>query len=203
MVGTGWSVGAPYQPPSDDVLFVSDLLDHLQAALCVDPQRIYATGKSNGAGFTALLACRLQHRIAAFATIAGAFYPETTVGCRPGRSVSIVYFHGTADPIVGYDGEASSHGEPLPALMDWVRHWAEHDHCGPAASTTIGTDVTEIAYGHCAAHADVVHYRIEGAGHTWPGELVDSGPGSATQTVSATRVLWRFFLTHPLTPRGK
>ncbi|MFD1048769.1 alpha/beta hydrolase family esterase, partial [Kibdelosporangium lantanae] len=60
--------GAPYQPPSDDVLFVSDLLDTLQNAYCVDPRRIYATGKSNGGGFTALLACRLQNRIAAFAT---------------------------------------------------------------------------------------------------------------------------------------
>ncbi|MGH3631566.1 MAG: alpha/beta hydrolase family esterase, partial [Sciscionella sp.] len=50
--------GAPYSPPSDDVLFVSDLLDHLQHTLCVDPDRIYATGKSNGGGFTALLACR-------------------------------------------------------------------------------------------------------------------------------------------------
>lgn len=193
--------GAPYQPPSDDVLFVSDLLDRLQATLCVDPQRIYATGKSNGAGFTALLACWLQHRIAAFATIAGAYYPETRVGCRPGTPVSIVDFHGTADPIVSYDGEASSHGEPLPALMDWVQGWADHDHCGPPASTAIGSDVTEIAFRHCAADADIVHYRIAGAGHTWPGELVDSGPGSATRTISATAVLWRFFLAHPLDVR--
>lgn len=190
--------GAPYQPPSDDVLFVSDLLDHLQATLCVDPARIYATGKSNGGGFTALLACRLSNRIAAFATVAGAFYPETTQGCGSGRPVSLVDFHGTADPIVGYDGEASSHGEPLPALMDWIQGWAGHDHCGPAATTAIGTDVTEFAFQHCAGRSDVVHYRIAGAGHTWPGELVDSGPGSATRTISATGVLWRFFLAHPL-----
>jgi polyhydroxybutyrate depolymerase len=190
--------GAPYQPPSDDVLFVSDLLDHLQSDLCVDPARIYATGKSNGGGFTALLACRLSHRIAAFATVAGAFYPETTQGCGPGTPVSIVDFHGTADPTVGYDGETSSHGEPLPALLDWIQGWADHDQCGPAATTTIGTDVTEFAFQHCAGSSDVVHYRIAGAGHTWPGELVDSGPGSATHTISATDVLWQFFLAHPL-----
>jgi polyhydroxybutyrate depolymerase len=192
--------GAPYQPPSDDVLFVSDLLDRLQSSLCVDPLRIYATGKSNGGGFTALLACRLEHRIAAFATVAGAFYPETTVGCGPGRPVSLVDFHGTADPIVGYDGEASSHGEPLPALPDWVQNWADHDHCGSAVETPIGTDVTQVAYPGCAGHAQIVHYRVAGAGHTWPGELIDSGPGSATQTISATTVLWTFFRTHPLFP---
>lgn len=190
--------GAPYQPPSDDVLFVSDLLDRLQSTLCVDPVRIYATGKSNGGGFTALLACRLPHRIAAFATIAGAFYPQSTVGCGPGSPVSLVDFHGTADTIVGYEGEASSHGEPLPALRDWVQGWADHDHCGPLTETPIGADVTRVAYSGCGGHSQVVHYRVEGAGHTWPGELVDSGPGSATQTISATTVLWDFFQAHPL-----
>ncbi|MFC4947036.1 alpha/beta hydrolase family esterase [Pseudonocardia sp. GCM10023141] len=190
--------GAPYQPPSDDVLFVSNLLDRLQDAYCVDPLRIYATGKSNGGGFTALLACRMQNRIAAFATVAGAFYPETRVGCGPGRPVSIVDFHGTADPTVGYDGEASSHGEPLPPMMDWVQDWADHDHCGPAVTTTIGTDITEFAYPNCWGRSDVVHYRVAGAGHTWPGELVDSGPGSATQTIKATQIAWDFFMDHPL-----
>jgi polyhydroxybutyrate depolymerase len=190
--------GAPYEPPSDDVLFVSDLLNRLQATLCVNPLRIYATGKSNGAGFVALLACRLSHRIAAFATIAGAFYPETTEGCGPGTPVSLVDFHGTADPIVSYNGEADSHGEPLPAMMDWIAGWAGHDHCAVPTSTTIGNDVTKIAYQRCAFGADVVHYRVEGAGHTWPGELVDSGPGSATHTISATNILWQFFLAHPL-----
>ena len=190
--------GAPYQPPSDDVLFVSDLLDRLQSSLCVDPTRIYATGKSNGGGFTALLACRLEHRIAAFATVAGAFYPQSTVGCGPGTPVSLVDFHGTADTIVGYNGEASSHGAPLPALPDWVQGWADHDHSGPSTETPIGADVTQVAYAGCAAHSQIVHYRIAGAGHTWPGELVDSGPGSATHTISATTVLWDFFQAHPL-----
>jgi polyhydroxybutyrate depolymerase len=82
--------------------------------------------------------------------------------------------------------------------MDWIQGWADHDHCGAAATTTIGTDVTEFAFTHCAGRSDVVHYRIEGAGHTWPGELVDSGPGSATQTISATQIAWDFFRNHPL-----
>lgn len=32
---------------------------------------------------------------------------------------------------------------------------------------------------------------------TWP-EVTVSGPGSSTQTISATDVMWRFFLGHPL-----
>jgi len=195
---TAWE-GAPYQPPSDDVLFVSDLLDHLQATLCVDPFRIYADGKSNGGGFTALLACRLDHRIAAFGMVSGAFYPQSTVGCPPRRPVSLVEFHGTADTVINYDGDASRLGSTLPAIMDWVAGWADRDHCAATpTSSDIGTDVVRFAYRDCARHASVEHYRVIGGGHTWPGATVHNGPGTTTTTISATRIMWRFFLGHPL-----
>lgn len=193
---------APYAAVGvDDVRFVSDLLDHLQNTLCVDPDRIYATGKSNGAGFVALLACQLPYRIAAFATVAGAFYPGTTEGCAASPPVPYMDFHGTADPTIEYGG-GTSHGEPIPALTTWMQDWADHNRCAPTPVTTsIGTDVTEFSWHGCTYNSPVVHYRITGAGHTWPGELVDSGPGSATQTISATAVMWKFFTAHPLLAR--
>ena len=67
--------GAPYSSGADDVRFTSDLLDRLEADLCVDPGRVYASGKSNGAGFAGLLACRLADRLAAVAPVAGAGRP--------------------------------------------------------------------------------------------------------------------------------
>lgn len=95
-----------------------------------------------------------------------------------------------------------SHGVATPPLMEWAQGRADHDHCAATPSqTSIGTDVIRFSWTGCAQHADVTHYRIIGAGHTWPGELVDSGPGSATQTIKATQVIWDFFNAHPLTAR--
>jgi polyhydroxybutyrate depolymerase len=192
--------GAPYSPVGvDDVLFVSDLLNQLQSTLCVDPLRIYADGKSNGGGFAALLACQLQHRIAAFGMVSGAFYPQSTVGCTPGTPVSLVEFHGTADTVVNYDGDDSRQGSTLPAIMDWVAGWADHDHCAPTpTSTDVGTDVVNVDYSRCARGSSVEHYRVVGGGHTWPGATVHNGPGNTTLTISATAIMWRFFLSHPL-----
>ena len=192
--------GAPYSPVGvDDVLFVSDLLNQLQNTLCVDPFRIYADGKSNGGGFTALLACRLDHRIAAFGMVSGAFYPQSTVGCGPGRPVPLVEFHGTADTVINYDGNDSRQGSEVPAIMDWLAGWAAHDHCATTPdSTDIGTDVVKLGYPDCAGRSSVEHYRIIGGGHTWPGATVHNGPGVTTLTISATAIMWRFFLSHPL-----
>ena len=48
----------------DDVAFISDLLDALQATYNIDPQRIYSTGMSNGGFMSYTLACELNDRIA-------------------------------------------------------------------------------------------------------------------------------------------
>jgi polyhydroxybutyrate depolymerase len=68
---TGWATGLRGRPQVNDVLFVSDLLNHLQSVLCIDPLRIYATGFSNGGGMTNVLACTLAGRLAAFAPVSG------------------------------------------------------------------------------------------------------------------------------------
>jgi poly(3-hydroxybutyrate) depolymerase len=86
----------------DDVQFTSNFLDSLQRTFCVDPERIYATGFSNGGGMTGFLACRLFGRITAFAPISGNFY-NPPGGCNPERPVAILSFHGTAGPITFYN----------------------------------------------------------------------------------------------------
>ena len=193
---TAWE-GAPYAAPVDDVKFVSDLLDHLEQTLCVDTHRVFATGKSNGGGFTALLACQLPSRIDAFATVAGAFYPGTSQECAGSPPVPIIDFHGTGDPTIPYNG-GRSHGQKLPPLMSWAQGWADHNHCAAPTSHTIGSDVREFVWQPCAGGATVEHYRIAGGGHTWPGATIPSGPsgsGTTTHTISATALIWQFFNT--------
>lgn len=83
----------------DDIGFTSKILDSLQSQYCIDLDRIFATGKSDGAGFDGVLACdenmskrigehsfkltqkhrlhlELRHKTssAAFAPVSGAFY---------------------------------------------------------------------------------------------------------------------------------
>jgi len=175
----------------DDVRFVGDLLDALEGAFCVDTARIYVTGFSNGGGMTALLACRLSDRIAAFAPVAGDFY-AVPGGCDPGRPVPILDIHGTADRVVTYYGipEAINPRWPLPSIPMWLRAWAARDGCTDDPSTTaIDAGVTELEWTGCVANGAVVHYRIEGGGHDWP---------AAIQGRAVAAVMWDFFRSHSL-----
>jgi polyhydroxybutyrate depolymerase len=43
-----------------DVIFISELIDKLEASYNIDPARIYANGLSNGGGVTFALSCTLS-----------------------------------------------------------------------------------------------------------------------------------------------
>ncbi|BCY09552.1 PHB depolymerase family esterase [Actinoplanes sp. L3-i22] len=184
--------GAPYSSGVDDVRFTGDLLDDLQRRLCVDPARIFVSGKSNGGGFAGLLACRLAGRIAASAQVSGAFYPQGG-DCAPSRAIPVVEFHGTADATIPYAGNPA---KGLPPIMEWLGAWAVRNRCSSDFSQrTPVAGVTRFAWSRCAAAVE--HYRIDGLGHTWPSTTTN--PDSATPTVlDATPIIWRFFRAHPL-----
>ncbi|HUU62133.1 MAG TPA: PHB depolymerase family esterase, partial [Acidimicrobiia bacterium] len=175
-----------------DVAFIRDLVALLGDAVGIDWQRVYTAGMSNGGGMAARLACDASDLVAAAGAVAGA-YP--TGDCSPGRPVPVVAFHGTADPIVPYEGW----GALLPAVEDWATGWADRNGCasdsGPAAVTA---DVTRRHWGNCAAGADVVLYTVAGGRHGWPGSGRATGWSGSTDSVDASALLWEFFAAHPL-----
>ncbi|WP_433555007.1 alpha/beta hydrolase family esterase [Pseudonocardia xinjiangensis] len=196
VIGTGdgdrqaWE-GAPYAAAGvDDVAFTGDLLNSLEKTLCIDQQRVYATGKSNGAGFTGLLACRMAGRFAAIAPVAGAFYGQNGTDCHPSRPVPVIEFHGTADATIPYGGDAA---RGLPAITDWAAGWAARDGCrAEPATSSLGADVTQSTWTGCKSGAEVRQVAIAGGGHTWPGAESYSGGGVTTHTIKAQDVLWQF-----------
>ncbi len=199
---TGWATGARGRLQVNDVLFVSDLLNHLQSVLCIDPLRIYATGFSNGGGMTNVLACTLAGRLAAFAPVSGS-YPPYPGGCHPVRPVPLLEFHGTADRVVPYNG---SERHQFPPILAWLEGWATRDGC-TMGSTVFYTqeNVTGLEWTHCRGNATVVDFRIQGEGHRWPSvrfnisfNVSGGTTGTTVKALSASALIWSFFQQHPL-----
>ena len=175
-----WASAGPIDAGIDDVLFVSHVIDDLQKKFCIDPQRIYATGFSNGGGMTWLLSCRFAGRIAAFAPISGNFYAFAG-GCHPGRPVPILDFHGTKDPILPYNGISASENPawPLPPIPQWLADWAVRNGCtnGPTIFLHTGNIVAE-QWNNCPTDSAVVHYRIVGGTHAFPPPINGQSPAA-------------------------
>ncbi len=192
---TGWATGARESPRVNDVLFVSDLLNHLQALFCIDPHRIYATGFSNGGGMTNVLACTLAWRLAAFAPVSGS-YPPYPGGCHPARPVPLLEIHGTADPTVPYNGSAKKR---YPPVLAWLQGWATRDGCTRGPTTFYAqASVTGLEWTNCRGNATILHYRLAGEGHVWPHVSFNVLRGTAVGALSASALIWSFFQQHPL-----
>lgn len=188
---------------NDDVAFISTLLDHLEATLCVDTGKVISIGMSNGAQMSSLSACRLAGRIDGIGPIAGVEYSHP---CDTAPT-PVIAFHGAKDPIVPYGGggldsvriadenfyeghvpadTTTSHG--VDAAM---RGWARHNHCDPEpASTKVASDVEKRTWKGCAAPTEL--YVVTDGGHAWPGMCFpgfEATMGHCTEDIDATDLI--------------
>lgn len=183
---------------ADDFGFVHALLTELRHQLCIDPQRVYATGHSNGSAFAAMLTCRAPYEFVAVAMVSA----TTPALCPAGVTPAVLAIHGTADPGVPYNGGQNSLGRktPLPAAPRIVEGYARRYHCGPAPShdhPAPGVDRT--SYAKCDHGADVVLDGVVGGTHPWPGgaaAAADPADSAAGRTFKATEAILDFFDAH-------
>ena len=183
-----------------DVVFISQLIDKLQASYNIDPARVYANGLSNGGGLSFALSCTLSHRIAAVGLVASAqILPWAW--CTDTKPVPMIAFHGTADRVTPYHGgKVWIAPEPFPSIPKWAANWARRNHCAPNAVDSATGSITKREYTGCADDASVVLYTIKDGGHTWPGglEFPEWILGATSHDIDATRVMWKFYEKHRL-----
>ncbi|MGF2951615.1 alpha/beta hydrolase family esterase [Mycobacterium sp. THU-M116] len=205
-----WADGRGASPADrrhvDDVGFLVALVGKLQDDYNIDPGHVFATGMSNGGFMSNRLACERADVFAAIAPVAGTL--GVGVPCNPSRAVSVWEAHGTADPLVPFRGGdvrgrgGISHAVSVASMVD---RWRSVDDChgDPSleASPDVGdgTAVHRFAYTVCAASTEVVFYRIDNGGHTWPGGrqyLPKAVIGRTTRALDGSEAMARFFLAH-------
>jgi polyhydroxybutyrate depolymerase len=182
----------------NDVLMVGAVLDDIEAKLCVDAERIYSTGMSDGGAMTSALACLAPDKFAAFAPVAVTYYAD---GCGGDHPVAIVAFHGTADRTVPFTGGpvGCCGSAVLPAAPAAMAGWAAQGHCSKDfTDTRLGSEVRRRTWSGCDPGSAAVFYIIDGGGHTWPGALSLGRHGLTTQQIDAGEVIWDFFSARKL-----
>lgn len=196
-VANSWNAGAccgtAMNSELDDVAYVGKLLDEAESKLCVDPKRVFASGMSNGGFLAHRLACELDGRIAAVASVAGLM---TLPACAPKRAVPVLQFHGTSDYVVPYAGSISL---GFPGVEKVVDDWAKRDGCTGAPTETFAKgDVSCKTHASCKDSAEVTLCTVDGGGHTWPGGMPVPSLGKTSTAISASDALWSFFQKHPM-----
>lgn len=194
-ISSAWNVGWTFGSTADDIGFTSAMIDELNLKYGIDKSRVYACGMSNGGFMSYVLACRLNDRIAAIASVTGSMVPGSLATCQPGKSVPVMEIHGTADATVEYNGTAQI-SLPIPTVLEF---WQKNNGCDespfkenvPDKNTSDGTTTEKYTYTNCKDGSQMIHFKVLNGAHTWPGAFINIG--TTSQDFSASLEIWKFF----------
>jgi polyhydroxybutyrate depolymerase len=190
-----WNVGILGVPNTNDVGYISVLLDTLIRRYSIDRNRIYASGLSLGGFMAYQLACLLGNRITAVASVSGSMAPSVIDTIRPRRAVPMMEIHGTADKVVLYKGDFGA-----VAVDTLMKYWVTQDGCDPRPSgvemPNLGVaDSCNVSHQIYFAGTDGARcelYEIFGGTHVdWPS--TSSHSVGVDADFDASREIWLFF----------
>lgn len=196
---TGWFSFFDVAQIQGDLSFITAIMDTLTRRFTLDPDRFYSTGMSNGGFMTYDVACFMNQRFAAVASVTGTMVPDHLSACQPGRAVPVLHFHGTNDATVPYSGVGGA--LPFVPVDSLMQFWIRNNACNPMPATIAlpnvnvndNSTVNRYTWTQGRGGSEVVLYKILGGGHTWPGSAFSSPTATTNQDINASRITWEFF----------
>jgi len=199
-----WNLGGEslqYCAGIDDVGFVADMVNWFETNYAINASRIYATGMSDGALFSYLLAFNLTGTFAGIAPVCGPM--PWGFGNLTSTPITVILMHGTDDQILYYDGYGGYGGNVTYSVNETIAFW-----CGvnginmtttPPVETVWGTTVTDSTIVHRYVYSggtngtQVILFKVVKGGHTWPGGYLYSFlVGEVTTHIDGSAQIWRY-----------
>ena len=182
----GWTIGSQ----SNDIDFISDVIDWTNKNYKIDLSRIYSVGMSNGGFMSYRLACNLSNRIAAIGSVTGSMTPETLESCKPNHPTPVIQIHGKLDFTVPYSGNSYM----LP-IDDVIEFWRDYNNCekSPINNEILDNDGDNFGglvsrYENCLNDVSFELYLLDKMGHEWPSYYREDGPSD----IDSASILWDF-----------
>ena len=202
--------------PPDDIAFLRQLINTLQANIHPDPKKIYVCGFSIGGYMAHRAGAQLSDLVAAIGVVEGTLYAIATTDSRSVPAsvapVSVLIFHGDQDSGIPYCGSSTA-SVNQSSQEQTFNYWtsAVADNCSTLDTTALLCDsqgkitsVMEKDATNCRSNAEVKFYKLLGGVHAWyntrmdvPGQVPYNPKFSNTTGTSTDDVLWNFFAGHP------
>ena len=176
----------------NDVLFVEALIDNISMSYNVDMDRVYACGYSLGGMFSYDLACQLNSRISAVASVAGAAFVGAFNNCNLTHPTAILTINGTIDQIHPYNGLNGIYFS-VPEINNF---WVSYNNTDinpiitqiPDINTSDGSTVERYSWINGDGCVSVEELKIINGDHDWPSPQISW----ANQDINANIEVWNF-----------
>ncbi len=190
----GGSTNWLHKEPTDhkDIFFVETLIDTLSSVYNIDNSRVYACGYSLGGMFSYELACSLNDRIAAIASVAGACFYGAFANCNITHPTAVLTINGTDDATHPYN-DPNGWYFSVAAIDSF---WATSNNTDitpiftqvPDINPTDGSTVERYSWQNGDGCVSVEELKVINGDHDWPSPL---SPW-ANQDINANVEIWNF-----------
>ncbi|MGV6861637.1 MAG: T9SS type A sorting domain-containing protein [Putridiphycobacter sp.] len=185
-----WNNGTALSSSSNDILFISKVIDEINVAHGIDLNRVYMVGVSMGAIMSFHALTVLDNRIAAISCHIGTMSSVDITNYNPTYPIPVQQIHGTNDQTVPYDSNPVATLSLVPETLDKIK--TVNGWTGDSTITNIpdnvadGITIEKIEY-NCTG-ADLEHWKMTNADHIFLYQ-----PANDT---SAIFVSWYFLREH-------
>lgn len=208
------SDAGPANTPADDVGFISALIDWAESNYSIDPERVYATGSSNGGLMSFRLALELSDRIAAIGAVIANLPANSECPATPGNSIAVLIMNGAAEtyfmPWAG--GQVSGNRGQVVSAQQTRDYWRAQLGVSPTATHIAFTDLNLTDNGsvsldlYCGGSegSSLEFYTVSGGGHVMPSvaHYIGAGPealvGKQNRDIEGAAEIWKFLSRHRL-----
>lgn len=150
---------------ADDLGFTQNVINDIRQRHSITEGEIYAAGFSQGGLFVQNLACNLSDTFKAVAVVAAPMSIQLASSCAPQQPVSIMMVHGTADPVLPYNGLVHSNFG-LISSPDAIALLAEKNSGLPyALQKTLSSNVSLSSYHNGKQKFQL--FSMKDGGHNW------------------------------------
>lgn len=193
-----WNVGYAMHEGShvDDVAYLVQLVGHLQSDHALDPAATFASGFSNGADMTYLLACEAPETFHAIGPVAGTMMDDLFRTATPSLPRSVIAFNGARDRITRTEGDMANLDGwgAYRSTSDVIAFWTSLDDLPNHERRVLpaldgGPDPGGIEFDRYWSpehRREIRSYLLMDGGHDWP--VTADGGG-----LDATSLIWEFF----------
>ncbi len=137
----------------EDTKFVDDIIARTEANFCIDRDRIFATGFSNGARFTSNLGCSRGDVLRAIAPVA------------PGGNANTLPLTGCVGEVAIWEGLGTQDADHVEGATRVRDYYAASNGCSTTRTVTTPTGCEQ--YDGCRAETPSVWCTYD-LGHKWP-----------------------------------
>jgi len=188
-------------PSTDDVGFISALIDTMYTHYDIDMKRVYCCGFSTGGEMTFRMAGECGQRFAAVAGIASTLFDDAYNWQRI-HPMPVMQMHGDGYEYwypyyTGRDG--------MWPISKMIEYWLNTNQCSFQPDTLFIPDtvvedsstVQKISFTDCAGETEFIHYKIINGGHSWPGAIFTNVfLGVTNMDINANVEILKFFKKH-------